>query len=193
MKPDFFSQKPDSILIGGSTGALSALKDFLGTIQQLPVPMIVAIHMPTDANETLAQLWNDPTTPIPLAKADQRITDGVVFAPPGKNITIGKDHNNEGRIRLSTKGERTLAPSIDEFLISAANIFRYPAAVMLSGFGADGQKAVDVFAQKNLPVLIQEPTSAMQPDIPLNAGLVSPHSPQLTVRQIATLLHQALS
>ena len=191
MQTNLLAQKPDAILICGSTGAFSALKDFLGTIQQLPVPIIIAIHIPSDANGTLAQIWGEQETPFPMAQADQRITDGLVFAPPEHDITIGKDDNQEARIRLARPPKGPLAPSIDDFLISALSIFEYPVAVMLSGFGSDGQKAVDAFAKNNLPVLIQEPTSAMEPEIPISAGKVSPQAPQLTVRQIATLLHRA--
>ncbi|MBL90531.1 MAG: hypothetical protein CMH56_01790 [Myxococcales bacterium] len=193
METNFLAQKPDIILINGSTGAFSALKDFLGTLKHLPVPIVVAIHIPTNANETLMQIWGDHDTSIPLAQADQRITDGVVFAPPGQHISIGRDADHVARIRLSVPTEGALAPSIDRLLLSAADVFQYPVAVMLSGFGSDGQQAVDVFAQKQLPVLIQDPKSAMEPDIPINAGLVSPQSPQLTVREIAKVLHQACS
>ena len=183
--------KPDAVLITGSTGALSALQEVLGTIQHLPVPILVAIHTPVEARDTLAQVLM-PARPtdfcLPKPKGSKRI--GVCTARTGHPFEKGE--GDEVRVRLHEQNAPSaLAPSGDRFLISAAHVFGYPLAVILSGYGNDGYKAASLYTKKDFPVLIQEPASAAQPEIPLSIASAAPRAPLMSVRGIARTVHQA--
>ena len=192
MQRAYITHKPDAVLITGSTGALSALQEVLGTIQHLPVPILVAIHTPVEARDTLAQVLNCQHGPPIFAYPNQRVQNGLVFAPPGQDILLKKGEGDEVRVRLHEQNAPSaLAPSGDASLISAAHVFGYPLAVILSGYGNDGYKAASLYTKKDFPVLIQEPASAAQPEIPLSIASAAPRAPLMSVRGIARTVHQA--
>ena len=193
MVQNYLAQKPDGILIGGSTGALSAFNEFFSTIKNLPVPILVAIHVPNDATSHFAQLIGKNDRTIPLAFSGQQLTTGLTLAPPGKNCELRKRNDDDLRILLKSPTKGGLSPCIDSFLMSGAKVFRYPVAVILSGHGDDGQNAARHYHKEQLPVLIQKPTTALQPEMTVNASLALPDAPLMSVRQIAQTLHQAFN
>ena len=193
MTPHLFQRKPDGILIGGSTGALTAFNEFFATIKNLPVPILVAIHVPQDVTHRLAQLIGASEETLPLAFSGQRVGHGLTLAPPGKDCELRKRQPNDLRILLKAPTDGQLSPCIDNFLVSGAKAFQYPVAVILSGHGDDGRNAAQHYRKENLPVLIQKPTTALQPEMTINAGLAMPNAPLLSVRQIARTLHQVFN
>lgn len=191
MTVKYLNQKPDGILIGGSTGALSAFREFFSTIKNLPVPILVAIHLPSDITTTFAHILGEPEETLPLVFSGQRLSQGLMLAPPGKNCELRERGDGDIRVLLKSSGANTLSPCIDSFLLSGAKAFQYPVAVILSGHGDDGRHAAQYYHKADLPVLIQKPTTAIQPEMTVNAGMAIPDAPLLSVRQIAQTLHQA--
>ena len=193
MTANYLNRKPDGILIGGSTGALSAFKEFFTTIKNLPVPILVAIHVPNDITSSFAHVLGAPEDTIPLAFSGQRLSAGLTLAPPGKNCELRERCDGDIRVLLKAGDTKTLTPCINSFLLSGAKAFQYPVAVILSGHGDDGRHAAQYYHKADLPVLIQKPTTALQPEMTVNAGMAIPDAPLLSVRQIAQTLHRAFN
>ncbi len=125
------------LLVGGSTGGPTALRELLAPLDRT-FAVIAVQHISAGFLPALAiQLSRQTGWPVQLAKSGQTATPGVVLlAPDHQHLTFDAFH----RIRLHP-GEPVHGhcPSIDVALHSATAMHGYRfAAVLLSGMGADG-------------------------------------------------------
>ncbi len=125
-------------IIGSSTGGPQALQAVLSQLPEaLPVPVIVAQHMPPNFTKALAQRLNDTCKPrVVEAEDGMALARGTVFIAPGglqtrvtaTEIKISPDH-----------GESLYKPSVDVLAESARGAFdKNVLGVMLTGMGGDG-------------------------------------------------------
>ncbi len=125
-------------IIGSSTGGPQALHAVLGQLPEtLPVPIVVAQHMPPNFTKALAQRLDETCKPrIVEAEDGMTLAKGTVYIAPGglqtrvtaSEIRIGAD-----------QGESLYKPSIDVLVESARSAFgRRILGVMLTGMGSDG-------------------------------------------------------
>jgi two-component system chemotaxis response regulator CheB len=125
-------------LIGSSTGGPQALQAVLSQLPEaLPVPVVVAQHMPPNFTKALAQRLNDTCKPrVVEAEDGMGLARGTVYIAPGglqtrvtaTEIRISPDH-----------GESLYKPSVDVLAESARGAFdKNVLGVMLTGMGGDG-------------------------------------------------------
>ncbi|MGE3228469.1 MAG: chemotaxis response regulator protein-glutamate methylesterase [Hyphomicrobium sp.] len=125
-------------IIGSSTGGPQALQTVLSQLPEtLPVPVVVAQHMPPSFTKALAQRLNDICKPtIVEAEDGMALSKGVVYIAPGgmqlrvspSEIKVSPDH-----------GESLYKPSVDVLAESARGAFgKNVLGVMLTGMGGDG-------------------------------------------------------
>jgi two-component system chemotaxis response regulator CheB len=125
-------------VVGSSTGGPQALQAVLTQLpENLPVPLVVAQHMPPNFTKALAQRLNDVCKPkIVEAEDGMALAKGTVYISPGgmqtrvtaTEIKITPDH-----------GESLYKPSVDVLAESARNAFgKNVLGVMLTGMGGDG-------------------------------------------------------
>ncbi|WP_295555702.1 chemotaxis response regulator protein-glutamate methylesterase [uncultured Hyphomicrobium sp.] len=125
-------------IIGSSTGGPQALQAVLSQLPEaLPVPLVVAQHMPPNFTNALANRLNDTCKPKIVEAADgMALTKGTVYISPGgmqtrisaTEIKISPDH-----------GESLYKPSVDVLAESARSAFgKNVLGVMLTGMGGDG-------------------------------------------------------
>jgi len=125
-------------IVGSSTGGPQALQAVLSQLPDtLPVPLVVAQHMPPNFTKALAQRLNDTCKPkIVEAEDGMTLTKGTVYISPGgmqtrvtaNEIKISPDH-----------GESLYKPSVDVLAESARNAFgKNVLGIMLTGMGGDG-------------------------------------------------------
>ena len=133
----------DLVLIGSSTGAPPVLETIIHALPpELPVPVVVAQHMPAIFTKSMAQrLDQGAALTVVHADADMPLIPGCVF------IIQGGMH---GLIRRAGTRRYTLGiepppadalykPSVDALLYSAAAAVRNRAlACVLTGMGDDG-------------------------------------------------------
>jgi two-component system chemotaxis response regulator CheB len=125
-------------IIGSSTGGPQALQSVLSQLPDtLPVPVVIAQHMPPNFTKALAQRLNDLCKPkIVEAEDGMTLTKGTVYISPGgmqtrvtaNEIKVGPDN-----------GESLYKPSVDVLAESARGAFgKNVLGVMLTGMGGDG-------------------------------------------------------
>jgi len=125
-------------VIGSSTGGPQALQAVISQLpENLPVPVVVAQHMPPHFTKALAQRLNDTCPPkVVEAKDGDPLVRGTVYIAPGgmqtrvtaNEIKVAPDH-----------GESLYKPSVDVLAESIRNAFgKSVLGVMLTGMGGDG-------------------------------------------------------
>jgi two-component system, chemotaxis family, protein-glutamate methylesterase/glutaminase len=93
-------------------------------------------------------------------------SDGEVITGPGGGLCL----------RQRRAGLSGVHPSADLLFASAARTARQPAAVVLTGIGRDGTAGARDFASRGLPVLAQNPETAVvwgMPTSVIEAGLAT--------------------
>jgi two-component system chemotaxis response regulator CheB len=126
------------VVIGSSTGGPQALQAVISQLpDNLPVPVIVAQHMPPHFTKALAQRLNDTCPPkVVEAKDGDPLVRGTVYISPGGMQT--RLTANEIKI-TPDQGESLYKPSVDVLAESARTAFgKNVLGVMLTGMGGDG-------------------------------------------------------
>jgi len=125
-------------IIGSSTGGPQALQSVLSQLpENLPVPVVVAQHMPPNFTKALAQRLNDTCKPrVVEAEDGQQLVKGTVYISPGGMQT----RVTATEIKVTAdQGESLYKPSVDVLAESARAAFgKNILGVMLTGMGADG-------------------------------------------------------
>lgn len=125
-------------IIGSSTGGPQALKAVLTQLpDNLPVPVVVAQHMPPQFTKALAQRLNELCKAKVVEASDgDALTRGVVYVSPGGMQTRV---TASGLKVAPDQGESLYKPSVDVLAESARSAFgKNVLGVMLTGMGADG-------------------------------------------------------
>jgi two-component system chemotaxis response regulator CheB len=125
-------------IIGSSTGGPQALQAVLSQLpDNLPVPVVIAQHMPPNFTKALAQRLNDTCKPKVVEAADgMALAKGTVYISPGGMQT----RVTAAEVKVSPdQGESLYKPSVDVLAESARSAFgKNILGVMLTGMGGDG-------------------------------------------------------
>jgi two-component system chemotaxis response regulator CheB len=161
------------VVIGGSAGALDALRDLLSAIpDRLEAAFAVVVHI-SPTNESLLATVLGAYTSMPVREAVDKLPlqpGSVVVAPPDYHMLIERDHT----IALSRDGAENFSrPAIDPLFDSAAATVGSDAiGVLLSGSNADGAAGLAVLARARAKVCVQDPVSAISQEMP-RAGIAA--------------------
>ncbi|WPO97757.1 chemotaxis protein CheB [Pseudomonas sp. HR96] len=163
------------IVIGTSTGGISALQQLLGTLPaDLPAAVLVTMHL-ADHDSILPSLLAPYTRlDIRFARENEVIKAGtVLIAPPGKHLLIDK-----GRVNLIRGAKENYSrPAIDPFFRSAAiSHRRNTIGVVLTGDLDDGTVGLQAIKACGGLAIVQDPADAEAPSMPSSAlQYVDPH------------------
>ncbi|MEK6372910.1 MAG: chemotaxis-specific protein-glutamate methyltransferase CheB [Acidobacteriota bacterium] len=135
----------DLVAIGCSTGGPPALQHLFQTLPLLPVPMVVAQHMPPAFTRLFAERVNRLTHYEVREADDGMLLEGgsVYIAPGGLQTEVRRV--SEGLIaRVFPSSSNDLyAPSVDRLFSSAAeSCAERMVAVIMTGMGDDGAQAI---------------------------------------------------
>jgi two-component system chemotaxis response regulator CheB len=159
----------DMIAIGGSTGALDALKCIFANLPaNLPAAVFVVMHIASDGGKMLADIL-DAAGPIAVKTAAEGdiIENGRAYvAPAGQHLLV-----NKGTIRLGQgPRENMVRPAVDPLFRSAALSYGPRViAVVLSGMLNDGAAGLAAVQRCGGLAIVQDPADAQADDMPLNA------------------------
>jgi two-component system chemotaxis response regulator CheB len=141
---EFFTKgKRDLVAIGASTGGPPALQNILSRLPRgLSAGIVISQHMP----EGFTRLFADRLDRLVAFKVKEAENGDTVeygkalIAPGGKHLLLRKRSNGKVMIALRKASESDhYTPSIDQMMISAAEIYRENAmGVLLTGMGDDG-------------------------------------------------------
>jgi two-component system chemotaxis response regulator CheB len=164
------------VIIGSSTGGPKALQAVVSQLpKNLPVPVVVAQHMPPHFTDALAKRLNETCEPeVTEVKQGEVLMPGRVYiAPGGQHLRIKPN----GVSIDEDKGESPYKPSVDVLAESAREVFgKQVLAVMLTGMGNDGTREFVKLKQAGAHVIAQDQLSSVvygMPKAVLEAGGVS--------------------
>jgi two-component system chemotaxis response regulator CheB len=193
LRPASSQQRPaEVVVVGASTGGPDALAAFLAATGQLPVPMVIAQHMPAGLEGDFARhLAQGGRLPVRIAEPGRVLAAGeATLLPGGTDGTLLREAAGF-TIRLA----RTAAPvhpSVDLLFRSAALVARHAVGVVLTGMGRDGTEGGEAMVQRDMALLAQSPESCVVAGMPgalIAAGLAeATGDPAALGRQVARML-----
>lgn len=152
--------KPRILIVGSSTGGPAALSMMVAQLpKDLPVPVVIAQHMPPHFTQALAKRLDDQCPP-PVVEAvnGEPLQRKVYIAPGGMQTRVTA---NEIKIDPD-KGESLYKPSVDVLAESALSAFGGAVmGVMLTGMGSDGAIQFGKLKQAGAYVIAQDQASCV--------------------------------
>jgi two-component system, chemotaxis family, protein-glutamate methylesterase/glutaminase len=135
----------DLVVIGSSTGGPPALQHVFQSLPLIPIPIVVAQHMPPTFTRLFAERV-DRLTRYRVKEADhgEVLMPGTVYiGPGGRQTEIGRS-GDVMRIKVSDKSpEELYSPSVNRLFDSASDVCADRlVAVVLTGMGDDGAQAI---------------------------------------------------
>src|SRR5258708_29513263 len=133
------------VVIGCSTGGPPALQHVFSSLALLPVPIVVAQHMPPTFTRLFAERVNRLTKYHVLEAHDGVvITGGNVYIAPGGQQTELRRGDEGLSLRVFAANPSDLyAPSVDRLLSTASDCCGEPlVAVIMTGMGDDGSESI---------------------------------------------------
>lgn len=154
-------EDPKIIIIGSSTGGPQALEALIGQLPaNLPVPIVIAQHMPPQFTLALAKRL-DACCALKVVEAidgDLLVNGTVYIGPGGMHLRV-----TPTSLRVEPdNGESLYKPSVDVLAESALAVFgRKVLGVMLTGMGNDGMKGFLKLHQAGAYNLVQDQASCV--------------------------------
>lgn len=135
----------DLVAIGCSTGGPPALQQLFQALPLLPIPFVVAQHMPPTFTRLFADRVNR-LTPYTVREAvdGETLEPGNVYVAPGGMQTEVRKNAEGMHVRVFPAGISDLyAPSVDRLFRSASDaVGSGLVAIVLTGMGDDGADAI---------------------------------------------------
>jgi two-component system chemotaxis response regulator CheB len=168
----FAESAVELVAIGCSTGGPPALQHLFQALPLLPIPFVVAQHMPPAFTRLFAERVNK-LTPYEVKEA----ADGEILVPGTVYIAPGGMHTEVRRIAeglqvrvLAAHPKDLHAPSVDRLFKSASQaVGERLLAVVLTGMGDDGSAAVPVVRERGGKVIAESSESAIIFGMPAEA------------------------
>jgi len=161
--------KRDIIVIGGSTGSLTVLKELVKSLPaDLPAAIFIVWHIAPNSPGILPEvLERFGKLPAENARDGQKIEMGHIYvAPPDHHLLVENSH-----VKVS-KGpkENRFRPAVDPLFRSAAAAYRSRViGVILSGGLDDGVAGLWTVKEFGGTAIVQDLLDAENPSMPLNA------------------------
>lgn len=159
----------DIIAIGGSTGALDALKQiFAGFPADLPAAVFVVRHVASDDGSMVADILDaaGPLTVKTAREGDDIENCHAFVAPAGSHLLV-----SNGLIRLGNGPRESMArPAIDPLFRSTALAYGPRViGVVLTGLLDDGAAGLAAIKRCGGITVVQDPADAEADNMPLSA------------------------
>lgn len=175
----YATQKIGFVAIGASTGGPRAVQEVLAHLpDDLPTPMLVAVHMPKAFTGAFADRLNDICKlKVKEAENGESIVAGTVYITPGGTQTrVKRKRLTDFYIDINNVPEDLLyKPSVDISMLSVAECFLGKSmGVILTGMGHDGLEGMRLIKKNGGKTIAQdEQTSTVygMPKAIVEAGL----------------------
>ena len=184
----------DVVVVAASTGGPDALAALFLASGPLPVPCVVAQHMPADLGpDFVSHLARRTGAAVVLAEHGMAPRPGTVTVIPGHTDGhFARGGAAGGLVLRLVRGEGLVHPSADMLFRSAALVSQRALGIVLSGMGRDGAAGAAALRERGMAVLAQSPESCVVAGMPgavIQAGLVSetadPAGLGIRLRQLA--------
>jgi two-component system, chemotaxis family, protein-glutamate methylesterase/glutaminase len=185
-RPAARTGKSEIVAIGISTGGPNALSQMLPLLPgELGVPVVVVQHMPPVFTKSLAaSLDAKCALTVKEAQEAEAIQPNTVYiAPGGKQMKLVASADGKNRIIKITNDppENSCRPSVDYLFRSVGDYYvGRTTAVIMTGMGSDGTKALQLLKQKGALVIAQNEATCVvygMPKAPIEQGLADVIAP----------------
>ena len=153
------------VAIGVSTGGPDALARLLPSLPaNLPVPVVIAQHMPPIFTSLLAARLSTKTSlPVRECKSGEALTAGCIFIAPGDFHMVTTSENGVVRLKAHQgPKENFCRPSVDVLFRSVASVYgNRTLAVILTGMGQDGLRGCELLSSLGARILVQDEASSV--------------------------------
>ncbi len=182
-------------VIGASTGgppALSQIAHALPRPLDLPIAILVGLHMPAKFTQAFAErLGRTSAWPFREARSGDALVAGTALVAPGGAVTTvvrGSDGALRLRIEPPQAGDHFM-PSIDKMFESAAAALPGPnlLAIVLTGMGGDGARGVVAVRDAGGKVIAESAETAVifgMPNEAIRTGAVAEVLPLPQIAQV---------
>tara|TARA_R110002049_G_scaffold23545_9_gene83602 strand:- start:29146 stop:30246 length:1101 start_codon:yes stop_codon:yes gene_type:complete len=183
------------VLIGASTGGVTALATVLADMAPDGPPVLVVQHMPANFLISFSQML-DRTLPQDVRLADNQTPLGrgqVRLAPALGQQTELTRRNNIWQAQLRPNTERALhCPSVDSLFSSAAPFGHDVIAVILTGLGRDGSEGMKLLHRSGALTIGQDAASSVVYGMPKAAWELGAIDHQLPLTAIGHAVNTAV-
>jgi two-component system, chemotaxis family, protein-glutamate methylesterase/glutaminase len=180
------------IVVGASAGGTQAVEELVSSLpSDLPASVFVVLHLLAPGTSVLPSIL-ERAGALPARTPDdgEEIQHGCIYvAPPDYHLLL-----DEGRARLS-RGPRVNGhrPAVDALFRSAARAYGpQVVAVVLSGLLDDGSVGMRHVKDSGGATIVQEPSDALYPDMPVSAIHAAHPDHVLPVGEMGPLLTRLL-
>jgi two-component system chemotaxis response regulator CheB len=181
------------VLIGASTGGVTALDQVLGDLYPKGPPVVIVQHMP---GAFLASFTKELNRKLPqeiaLARAGEPLRAGQIRVAPeaGKHTLIQRE-NGLWRCDFQSRDEGDLhCPSVNHLFSSAVPFAREVIAVILTGLGRDGASGMAALRREGARTLGQDAVTATVYGMPRAAFELGAVERQLPISRIGTAINE---
>lgn len=176
------------IVMGASAGGVEALKQIVaGLPGHLPAAVLVVLHLAPHGPSVLPQIL-DRRTDLTVVVAEDGIDvePGTVYVcPPDRHLEL----HGLTLALTSHPPQDHHRPSIDRLFTSAAHsVGVRTIGVVLSGCLNDGSVGLAAIAANGGTAVVQDPVSAVYPDMPASALLAVPRAIRAPLGELAQAL-----
>lgn len=184
-------EKVEVIVVGGSTGGITAITQLLSVLpRSYPIPIIVVLHRGKNANSSLVSVLQRYTQLI-VKEADDKetLTSGFAYlAPANYHLLVESDKTLSMDYSEPVNYSR---PSIDITMFSIASVFGPRSlGVLLSGGNKDGAEGLLKMKNAGAHCIVQDPEEAVLKSMP-KAALKLGAATKMPLSRISELLQFA--
>jgi len=160
------------VVIGGSLGAITALKIILASLpKDFSAAILIVTHIGANRSMLPEILQRISALPVRHATDGEPITAGrVLCAPPNEHLTVVTAQGRAYARLVHGPKENHCRPEIDPLFRSAATAFGADAiGVVLTGYLDDGTVGLQAIKARGGVAIVQDPAEAEAPDMPASA------------------------
>lgn len=160
------------IVLGASAGGTDALKRVLADLPaELPAAVTIVLHTHASSPGYMAEILGRHTRfQVAYANEGDELKPGHAYlAPPDRHLIV----RESGLLGLDSGPKVNFhRPAADPLFESAARLFgRQVIGVVLTGGDGDGSKGLQQIKKYGGTLVVQSPSTALVPEMPLNALL----------------------
>jgi two-component system, chemotaxis family, protein-glutamate methylesterase/glutaminase len=179
------------VVIGGSAGAIEPLQKIVSELPaDLPAAVLVVIHLPSTRVSRLPDvITRTGRLQAKHPRQGESLQEGCIYlAPPDLHLLV-----KDGHVSLARgPRENHSRPAIDPLFRTAAESYgERTVALLLSGILDDGSAGVLAVERGGGAVILQDPDTALFPDMPRSAMQLSRNHAVLPPEEIAAAIVRA--
>lgn len=166
------------LAIGISTGGPDALARLLPQLPaDLPIPVVIVQHMPSEFTQKLACRLNDLSAiKVKEGEHGDVLSAGTVYIAPGDYHMALECHGSHVAISLDKDPpENSCRPSVNKLFRSVSTVYGSDSlAVIMTGMGQDGLLGAELLSSAGAQILAQDEASSVvwgMPGFVVRAGL----------------------